>query len=50
MSKNERVNTFSLLLFFFCHGEVLVEFKKKPALQPSNPGPLGVPIDFTGQQ
>ena len=36
-SKNERVNIFSLFLFF-CHaGEVLVQRKKKIASQAGNP-------------
>ena len=37
MSKNERVNSFSLFLFF-CHvGEIFVEREKKLASQPGNP-------------
>ena len=36
-SKNERVNSFSLFLFFCDVGEILVERKKKLASQPGNP-------------
>ena len=37
MSKNERVNTFSLFLLFCLVGGILVEDKKKLASQPGHP-------------
>ena len=37
MSKNERLNSFSLVLFFCRIGEISVEREKKLASEPGNP-------------